>query len=215
MVTAHTNNGLDGHTSSDAETGESATEILFITMFVLSTISLIATSLVTLSTFITYVSGNTASVARDESTLDIPVPSLFRPDEEAPSIGSAPVLVLPDPEANASRPPPVVAPAPAVNMPQVPQAKLEQSASWEPMPEFADAAVESVTTQPALVQQEDLPRHGEPLITAESGSTPFIKEQDQCTGGFLRREICREAIRWTYCHPDKWDQVSECIVGKL
>jgi hypothetical protein len=41
------------------------------------------------------------------------------------------------------------------------------------------------------------------------------EQQEQCTGGFFVREICKERLRWSHCHPDKWDRVPECRVQHI
>jgi hypothetical protein len=50
-----------------------------------------------------------------------------------------------------------------------------------------------------------------------SGAERLKKQQQaQCAEGvFISREICKERLRWSHCHPDKWDQVPECAVHKF
>jgi hypothetical protein len=66
-----------------------------------------------------------------------------------------------------------------------------------------------VVEEPAKIPRERVALH-------TGGTEPFQKElQEKCAHtSFLPREICKERLRWNYCHPDKWDQVPECRVRR-
>jgi hypothetical protein len=50
----------------------------------------------------------------------------------------------------------------------------------------------------------------------QSGTQRLQKAQEQCStsSGFFAREACKEKIRWNHCHPDKWNNVPECMVHR-
>jgi hypothetical protein len=53
--------------------------------------------------------------------------------------------------------------------------------------------------------------------TAETAWVPRMRaELTLCgTPGLWRADLCREAVRWNYCAPDRWDTVRECSVERF
>jgi hypothetical protein len=51
----------------------------------------------------------------------------------------------------------------------------------------------------------------------ESAWVPRMRaELTSCgTPGLWRADLCREAVRWNYCAPDRWDTVRECAVERF
>lgn len=52
--------------------------------------------------------------------------------------------------------------------------------------------------------------------TPVTWTTRMRGELESCGApGFWRNDICRERVRWSYCHPNRWDSVSECTVERF
>jgi hypothetical protein len=102
----------------------------------------------------------------------------------------------------------VAAPAPS----QRPQtASAERSLAQSPPAGAYGASVASpvVVEEPRRVSRERLALH--------TGSMERLRkeQQEQCTQtSFIPRELCKERLRWTHCHPNRWDQVPECRVHR-
>jgi hypothetical protein len=81
-----------------------------------------------------------------------------------------------------------------------------------PRPVSAQGA--SVASPAIIEEPRRVPR--EQLALNTGGMERLKKEQqEQCTyTSFIPREICKERLRWSHCHPDKWDQVPECRVHR-
>jgi hypothetical protein len=64
----------------------------------------------------------------------------------------------------------------------------------------------------------EAPRHvARERLALNTGSVERLRkeQQEQCTQtSFIPRELCKERLRWSYCHPNKWDQVPECRVQR-
>jgi hypothetical protein len=75
------------------------------------------------------------------------------------------------------------------------------------------AAAAGATGAPEATLEEPRAMPRERLALNTSGAQRMsAQQQEQCTGGFFAREVCKERLRWSHCHPDKWDRVPECRV---
>ena len=88
-----------------------------------------------------------------------------------------------------------------------PKEVLAQRSTSETSGEGATGVLE-----PAVEEARATPR--ERLALNTTGAERLMaRQQDQCAqDGFFAREICKERLRWSHCHPDKWDRVPECRV---
>jgi len=73
------------------------------------------------------------------------------------------------------------------------------------------------TSAPEAIVEEPRAATREQLAFNTSGADQLTaRQQERCAaGGFFAQEICRERLRWSHCHPDKWDRVPECRVRQV
>jgi hypothetical protein len=93
---------------------------------------------------------------------------------------------------------------------------VAKSGATTPPASTPPATAHGASTASATVveQAAKIPRERVALHTGAANR--FDKElQETCTQtSFLPREICKERLRWSRCHPDKWDQLPECRVRR-
>jgi hypothetical protein len=99
-----------------------------------------------------------------------------------------------------------------LNVPSNAPAIAEQPVSAKPAP-AAEPPIETATILPVRAIQEQ-PASNEQTKSTENIVAQPRESQTSCGDG-LWGEICRERMRWNYCHPDKWDVVAECVVQKF
>jgi hypothetical protein len=99
-----------------------------------------------------------------------------------------------------------------LNLPSIAPPVVEQPVSSKPAP-AAEPLIETAGIQPLRAIQEQ-PASNEHAKSTENIVAQPQRSQTSCGDG-LWGEICRERMRWNYCHPDKWDLVAECVVQKF
>ena len=73
----------------------------------------------------------------------------------------------------------------------------------------ASGAATIVAEAPAKIPRE--------RVALQSGAAARFEQelQETCTQtSTVPRAFCKERLRWSHCHPDKWDQVPECRVRR-
>jgi hypothetical protein len=90
----------------------------------------------------------------------------------------------------------------------------------EPMPpvplaaQIIDPRPAGATIQAArLIQDHGAPALAQSIVAEKIPATPR-PAPDPCADAFLSG-VCRERMRWSHCHPDRWDAVPECVVQKF
>jgi hypothetical protein len=97
--------------------------------------------------------------------------------------------------------------APRTSRFAAPKAVLAQRATPETIGEGATGALESAMEEARAKPRERL------ALNTTGAEQLMARQQDRCAqDGFFAREICKERLRWSHCHPDKWDRVPECRV---
>ena len=81
-------------------------------------------------------------------------------------------------------------------------------------PQSVDARAEAATAQVQRAAQDANPSPVAQSVMAQAQATPQGPSEPQCAGGFWGG-LCKERMRWGYCHPDKWDTIPECSVQKF
>jgi hypothetical protein len=197
--------------------GKPTVAIALTTAVVLTAITWITTFLVTVSSVAAYLTQNVALASAQEpawniaslvsgarnvsAPLALPQTDSW-PQESAPRSARAPHIVIADP---------------GLKTPALRETLVEESTSAMPVvAQIIEPRVEGVTTQLSRVTQDPHPltsviTQSRAAATAAAHPAPA---QEPCTDAFWSG-ICRERMRWAYCHPDKWDTVAECVVQKF
>jgi hypothetical protein len=139
-----------------------------------------------------------------KTTVELPLPIVLptppKPDPELAQL--APVR-----QASAPRPPPArhrkTVKKPRRDAPAAPIAQVAEAAAGV----AGTSTVEAAVSENARVLVAERPQ------AVESGAGRLAREQAACANaGWVRGAFCREAARWSHCHPDKWDKAPECMV---
>jgi hypothetical protein len=193
-----------------------AAAIALITAVVLTAITWITTFLLTVTSVAAYVTQNVALASAQEPPWNLA--SLVSVGGNRPSADSAPV----EKDSRADAAPlssdplsPLMTPIPALAAPVLRELPMEEplstialnAQSVEPRPEGVTMHAPRVAQEPnvAPIAQSAIPQN---VAAAQGQSEP------QCGDGFWSG-ICKERLRWSQCHPDKWDTVPECTVQKF
>jgi hypothetical protein len=187
--------------------------IVLVTAVVLTAITWITTFLVTVSSVAAYLS-QIVAVASAEEPVYITSPVSFAAKPQATTALVKKEMRQEEPERTNSRVRQSITTDRVLNSPPAPRALVERSPSAAPLsPQISVARVESATTQPSRAAQ-DQGSSGEQPMLAENAVTSAQPAQKPCGKGFWG-SICEERMRWSYCHPDKWDMVPKCAVQKF
>jgi hypothetical protein len=193
-----------------------AAAIALTTAVVLTAITWITTFLLTVTSVAAYVTQNVALASAQEPPWNLA--SLVSVGGNKPSADSAPVEI----DSGA-----IAAPLPSdrrsdfVIPPQAPAAPVAREfPTEEPVSTMAlnvpnvDARTEGAAMQAPRVVQDPNPAPLAPSLIAQSTAVAPRPSEPPCGDGFWSG-ICKERMRWSQCHPDKWDTVPECTVQKF
>jgi hypothetical protein len=192
-----------------------AAAIALTTAVVLTAITWITTFLLTVTSVAAYVTQNVALASAQEPPWNLA--SLVSLAAK-PSAESAPVEVDGRPNAAAlpSTPPAhLMAPVRAAAVPQVRELPVEETLSTIALNvQSVDARPEGGTMPAPRIAQDQIPAPLAQSAIGQNVATFQGPTEAQCGDGFWSG-ICKERLRWSLCHPDKWDTVPECTVQKF
>jgi hypothetical protein len=182
---------------------------------VLTAITWITTFLLTVTSVAAYVTQNVALASAQEPPWNLASLVLVA---AKPSAESVPVQI--DSSANAAPlpttpPAHLMAPVRGAAAPDVRELPLEDPLSTVALNvQSVDSRPEGATVQAPRIAQDQIPA---PLAQSAIGQNVAAFQgptEAQCGEGFWSG-ICKERLRWSLCHPDKWDTVPECSVQKF
>jgi hypothetical protein len=190
---------------------EPVAAIAVLTGVVLTAITWITTFLVTVSSVAAYLGQNVSTASAEEL--------VFNTRAAASSAGEARAAIdskrmnsaADDPVATSSGIPQITTTGPVPNVTARPEALVEYSTPALPLTsQITDFGTESATPATSRVAQHQ-GASGEQSKAVENGPAHAQSAQSHCDEGFWG-SICKERMRWNYCHPDKWDMHAQCVV---
>jgi hypothetical protein len=144
------------------------------------------------------------------------IPSTIDDDPASGKLGrSVPGTATASPESNVHRS--GRTPHSAAASARVRPSKLAEARQARAELSIPQAAGAGATSAPEAILEEPRAAPREQLALNTSGADQLTaRQQERCaTGGIFAQEICRERLRWSHCHPDKWDRVPECRVRQV
>ena len=193
---------------------DSALRILLGSAWAVTTITLSITAFLTINAVLAHVNENAPPHATDEANstrmeaihvaleVDRPLIATQAPTPACDALGNGAVPR----RAIPADPPPVV---------YVTEQKTKAPcAAHSVAAEHENAGVTDAITRWDIVRQDNPTIADQDLIEHEPSANAFVEEPQRCDPTVLG-QICREVARWTFCHPDKWDNALECMVQKF
>jgi hypothetical protein len=126
------------------------------------------------------------STSEQSAALEVSSLPIARTGQQDPTLAAASV-----------KEPPIVLPLQKELPPPVPSVQTDTSTT-----------LRAVRNEPSARQQ--------PLKTTNSWQNQMRAELDGCgKPGMWRNDVCRETVRWKYCHPNRWDSARDCVVERF
>lgn len=188
--------------------------IILTTAVLLTAIIWITTFLATVSSAAAYLSQVAAAPAPEDAVRQIVTPLSFPLTALTITAMQHKDMPVDEPLQTSAGAQHVAATKRVASMSTAPQASAEAStAAATAMPQIIDARAETATIAPARVAQDHATSIAQ-VSVPESGRAQTPTPESQCGDGFWGN-VCRERVRWSHCHPDKWDMTPECVVQKF